>query len=206
MEHYHHIIRSSIRRGKHRLHDGLQNVSGVLFDVQCATEQDGQGALNSTWARVSPNRSFPPLDITSRSSTSLLGAFADPPINSSTTQSINCSTSFNLSPESGVATMALYSIVNANGSGGLFGVGVDVSSSEDSTSTITCAWLAVPKQVHVKLKHWVAQSHGVEDASTFPQYVGRAVLATVQGISQANIRWYEVLTLTCPTRRWCWGL
>ena len=156
------------------LHDGLHNTSGVLFDVQCATDEDGQDALNSAWARTFPNRSFPLVQITSRN-TSISGSFGDPPVDISSMQSITSSTTFNLT----ASEMALYSIVDANGNGGLLGV--------TAASTVACTWLAVPKLVYVILVNWVAHSHGTENATIVPRYVGRGVLATIKGMAQAAL-------------------
>jgi hypothetical protein len=158
------------------LHDGLQNVSGVFFDVQCATDADGQSALNSVWARIFPSRSFPLVHIGSQIiNISVSGFFADPPVNTSSLQSITSSRIFNLT----TSEMALYSLVNANGSGGILGISAE--------NTVACTWLAVPKLVDVILVNWVAHSYTVKDAITFPEYVGRGVLYTVKGMAQAAL-------------------
>ena len=155
--------------------NGLQNVSGVLFDVQCADDPNDNAAVSRVWSRTFPLVPFPTPNITHRSDgTSLLsGSFLDPVINTSLTQAIASSRTFNLT----VNDMALYGLVNANGSGGLIGV--------TTQGTIACSWLAIPKHVEVITVNWISRSVTTRDASTFPEYVGRGVLATLKGVAEA---------------------
>ena len=159
--------------------NGLQNVSGVLFDVQCADDPKDDVAVSRVWSRTFPLVPFPTPNITHRSDADdddlslLSGSFPDPIINTSLTQAIASSRTFNLT----VNDMALYGLVNANGSGALIGV--------TTQGTVACSWLAIPKHVEVITVNWISRSVTAQSASMFPQYVGRGVLATLEGMAEA---------------------
>lgn len=56
---------------------------------------------------------------------------------------------------------------------------------ENSGITTSCAWLVIPRLIHVEIRNFTALAAGVEDAATVPAPAGRAVYSTIQGMAQA---------------------
>ncbi|KAJ7826478.1 hypothetical protein B0H14DRAFT_2817270, partial [Mycena olivaceomarginata] len=167
------------------LANARQDVAGIEINARCDSSHDAT-SLPLLWSSAFPGLVLTTLSIndTGASVASIASdgshAVIKSSFNSTYTPFHSTSISFNW--------RSIYAVVNASGSGAMF-------IADNSGLSTSCTWVAAPRYVHVEIRSGIAFAASTDDASTAPAPVGRAIYATVRGITEA-IRLGAILDAT----------
>ncbi|KAF7344253.1 hypothetical protein MVEN_01716600 [Mycena venus] len=152
--------------------NGLQEVAGIEIDAWCDSSSD----LPSVWASVFPDPPLAALNI--KGTGTAVASIASDGSRAVIQSSVNSTyTPFNSTSVSFCWT-SMYAALDASGSGAIF-------IADNSGLSTSCAWVAIPRLVHVEIRGWIAFASNIDDSPTAPAPVGRAVYATLRGIAEA---------------------
>ncbi|KAJ7452626.1 hypothetical protein FB451DRAFT_1374072 [Mycena latifolia] len=158
------------------LADALQDVAGIEINAQCDSSHDAT-SLPLRWSSAFPGLSLATLGINDTGGAAVASVAPDGSHAVIKSSSNSTYTPFNSTSVS-FSWTSLYATVNASGSGALF-------LADNSGQSTSCTWVAIPRLVHVEISNFIASAASADDAPIAPAPVGRAVYATLRGMTQA---------------------